>query len=425
MSSLKVLLSAYSCRPGKGSEPGVGWHVVREVAKYHQVWLLTRANNVEAITNACSANPIPNLQVIACSLPAWLEKLNHQQRAVQLHYYLWQIAAYQQAKPLHREIGFDLIHHVTYVKYWSPSFLSLLPVPFLWGPVGGGESTPQSFHSSFSWRGRTYEFARNVARMLAAADPFVRITARRSVLARATTEETAQKLRQLGAKRVEVQSQLGISTAEIAQLGELTGNLSPNVRFVSAGRLLHWKGFHLGLQAFAEADLPADAEYWIVGDGPQRQALQNLAQSLGIARQVKFLGALSREDTWQHVAGSWALVHPSLHESGGLVCLEAMAVACPVICLDWGGPAILVSRGAGFKVVVEHPYQVVTDLAHAMTHLATHPEQVTLMGRLGRNHVQTAFAWEIKGGAIASLYQTLATNHQKFDLLSMPGGVRD
>jgi glycosyltransferase involved in cell wall biosynthesis len=159
--------------------------------------------------------------------------------------------------------------------------------------------------------------------------------------------------------------------------------------------------------------------------------LQALAQSLGIARQVKFLGALSREDTWQHLAGSWALVHPSLHESGGLVCLEAMAAACPVICLDWGGPAILVSRGAGFKIPAEHPYQVVADIAHAMAHLADHPEQVTLMGRLGKNHVQTIFAWEVKGAAIAQLYETLTATNQatpetsncKFS--SAPGGVRD
>jgi hypothetical protein len=38
---MKILISAYSCEPGMGSEPGVGWNIAREVAKYHEVWVLT------------------------------------------------------------------------------------------------------------------------------------------------------------------------------------------------------------------------------------------------------------------------------------------------------------------------------------------------------------------------------------------------
>ena len=39
---MKVLISAYSCEPGRGSERGVGWNVAREVARRHEVWVLTR-----------------------------------------------------------------------------------------------------------------------------------------------------------------------------------------------------------------------------------------------------------------------------------------------------------------------------------------------------------------------------------------------
>ncbi|WP_318780277.1 hypothetical protein [Atlanticothrix silvestris] len=38
---MRILISAYACEPGQGSEPGVGWNVVREVSKYHHVWVLT------------------------------------------------------------------------------------------------------------------------------------------------------------------------------------------------------------------------------------------------------------------------------------------------------------------------------------------------------------------------------------------------
>ena len=98
---------------------------------------------------------------------------------------------------------------------------------------------------------------------------------------------------------------------------------------------MHWKGFHLGLRAFACANLP-DAEYWILGDGAELNQLQILADNLGIAQRVKFWGKLSREETLNKLRDCHVLVHPSLHDSGGWVCLEAMAAGRPVICLDLG-----------------------------------------------------------------------------------------
>lgn len=141
---MKILMSAYSCEPGRGSEPGVGWNVVREVAKHHEVWVLTRPDESKAVIEAeLARNPVPNLHFVYFTLPFWKDSLRlGQSGAMQIHYYLWQIQAYFVAQRLHREIGFDVVHHVTFVKYSTPCFLSLLPVPLVWGPVGGGESAP-------------------------------------------------------------------------------------------------------------------------------------------------------------------------------------------------------------------------------------------------------------------------------------------
>ena len=116
-----------------------------------------------------------------------------------LYYYLWQMGIYFLAKRLHREVGFDLVHHVTFVNYWMPSFLALLPVPFVWGPVGGGESAPRAFFRTFSLRGRMYEYLRNLARFVGEHDPFTRLTAQKATIALATTSESATRLRCLGA----------------------------------------------------------------------------------------------------------------------------------------------------------------------------------------------------------------------------------
>jgi len=417
---MKILMSAYSCEPGRGSEPGVGWNVIREVAKYHQVWVLTRPDESGAVIEAeLARNPVPNLHFVYFTLPIWGGGWRWgQSGAMQIHYYLWQIQAYFVARRLHREIGFDIIHHVTFVKYSNPSFLSLLPVPFVWGPVGGGESAPREFWRDFSSRAKVYEIVRNLIRGLGELDPFVYLTAKKSAVVSATTEDTAKRLYKMGVSDVQVLPAIGLANEDMALLAESGIPDASPLRFISIGRLLHWKGFYLGLRAFAKANI-ADAEYWILGDGPESDQLHTLAQNLGIAQQVKFWGNLPREETLAKLGESHVLVHPSLHDSGGFVCMEAMAAGRPIICLDLGGPGVLVTKETGFKIPAHHPDQTVQDLAEAMVRLACDSELRFQMGQAGQNRSNQEFSWEVKGKALISLYQDIFNKKHTGKLLEV------
>lgn len=415
MKRLKVLLSAYSCEPGRGSEPGVGWNVVREVAKYHDVWVLTRPDeSKEAIEAELKRNPIPGLQFVYFTLPFWQDSMRWgQSGAMQMHYYLWQIQAYFEARRLHRQVGFDVMHHVTFVKYSSPSLLSLLPVPFVWGPVGGGESAPTAFWQDFTLRAKAYETFRLVNHRIGELDPLSRLTASNSAIARATTPETAKRLKLMGADHIETYSALGLSDSELSLLSGFSAPTTTATRFISIARLLHWKGLHLSIRAFAEANLDKHAEYWILGDGPERETLVDLANGLGLGERVKFLGVLPRPETLQHLADCYALVHPSLHDSGGLVCLEAMAAGRPVICLDTGGPATQVTDQTGLKIPALNPQQAIQDLAQAMERLAGDRELCDRMGQAGKAYVSDHFSWDSKGKQLAQLYTDLVSQPQK------------
>jgi glycosyltransferase involved in cell wall biosynthesis len=402
---MKILMSAYSCEPGMGSEPGVGWNIVREAAKYHEVWVLTRPDESQDVIKAeLARNPIPNLHFVYFTLPFWQDSRKWgQSGGMQLHYYLWQIQAYFVAKHLHQQINFDLLHHVTFVKYSSPCFLSLLPIPLIWGPVGGGESAPISFWQDFSLKGKIYEIARSFARWLGEQDPFVRLTTKRSAIVRATTKDTADRLYKMGVNHVQILPESGLSAEDMELLGKYEMPNEPIVRFISMGRLLHWKGFHLGLRAFAQANLP-NTEYWIVGEGPQRDLLQTLAIDLGIVKKVKFWGNLPRHKALNLLQDCQVLVHPSLHDSGGWVCMEAMAAGRPVICLDLGGPGVQVTQETGFKIPADEPYQAVRDLAAAMIHLVTEPELRVSMGWAGRKLVRENYTWQVIGERLNKLY---------------------
>ena len=403
---MKVLLSAYACEPGRGTELGVGWNTAWEIAKYHEVWVLTRPDDGrESIEAELQRNPNPNLHFVYFTLPIFGSMWRQGSSiAFLIHYYFWQIQAFFVARRLHEEINFDLAHHVTFVRHSSPSFLVLLPIPFIWGPVGGGESAPAPFWQDFSWRNKVYEILRSGIRWVGERDPFAQMTAQRSTIVRATTEDTAIRIRHMGAKQVEIFPESSLTKEEIVRLSQCAVSNRTAVRFISMGRLLHWKGFHLGLRAFAQAQLPA-AEYWVLGDGPERQRLEELAAELGIADRVKFWNRLPRDEALQKLGSCTALVHPSLHDSGGWVCLEAMMAARPVICLDLGGPAVQVTEETGFKVAAGDPDGAARGLAAAMVRLANDPELQSAMGQSGQRRVKECYNWEIRGRQLCQLYE--------------------
>jgi glycosyltransferase involved in cell wall biosynthesis len=405
--SLNILVSAYACRPKMGSEPGVGWNMVRELAlRCESVCVLTRENNRPSIEAELSSTPIPGLHVVYHDLPAWARWWNRGQTALYFHYYFWQIGAYFAARKLHNSQAFDLAHHITYGRYCFPSFVSLLPIPFVWGPLGGGETAPKSFWRDFHVSGKVYETLRDWSRKIGELDPFVRITAKRSATAIVCTAETEACVRALGVERIKtIPGQTGVNEQDLAQFEKCAvSQLETSVRFISIGRLLHWKGFHLGLRAFAAANLEA-GEYWVIGNGPERKRLEALAQELGISDKVSFLGSLPREKTLIALGESCALVHPSLHDFSPTVCVEAMAAGRPVICLKLGGPANQITDETGLRIAADNPEDAVQGMAEAMKLLATNPQLRMQMGEAGQLRVKETYSWDIKGEFLTQLYE--------------------
>jgi glycosyltransferase involved in cell wall biosynthesis len=406
----RVLMSAYACEPGKGSEPGVGWNWVRQIARRHDVWVVTRASNREAIEAALDREPLPRVHWLYVDLPRWARSWKKGTRGLHLYYYLWQIAAFVAARRAHRRVQFDLAHHVTFVNFWMPSLVALLPVPFVWGPVGGGESAPTAFRGGFSTLGRLHEWARDAARQIARLDPLVRLTARRASVGFATTPDTERHMHALGCRSTTVYSEAGISVEELTTRKVAALPRGP-FTVISLGRLIHWKGYHLGLRAFAELHRAyPDARYWIVGDGAERPELERLAATLGIEEYVTFFGNVPRSAALEMLDTASVLLHPSLHDSGGWVCLEAMTAGRPVVCLDQGGPGLQVTDETGIKICPTTPDQVVSALAEALLRMAQSCELSAQLGAEGRRRIERFFDWDTKGAFMDSVYASVAAD---------------
>jgi len=381
---------------------------VREVSRNRgvSVTVITRRNNRSAIDRALVDNPQAELRFVYYDLPAWAGWWKSGRRGLQAYYYLWQIGAGRLAARLHAERPFDCSHHITFGRYWSPSFLPNLGIPFFWGPLGGGESAPRPFRESFSLRARLAEGLRGIARWGGERDPAVRRAARESAVVFAATSETADRLETLGARRVVLLGNAALSSAEHETLSQLPLPDNGPLRLMSAGRLLYWKGFDLGLRGFAASGI-RDAEYWIVGDGPFQAKLEALARELGVSDRVKLAGSMPREDVLALLGRSHALVHPSLHDSGGWACIEAMAAARPVICLDLGGPAVMVDNESGFKIDATAPASAVEEIAKAIEAVDSNRTLLRRKGEAARDRVRDQFSWEARADQVVEAYNSV------------------
>lgn len=402
---MKVLISAYACEPERGSEPGIGWNWARSISDHHSVWILTQRKFRKHIEETLARAPLKNARFTFIELPSWALFIRRGRLGSLLHYYLWQIMAYLEGRRLHEQVHFDLVHHVTFGKFSTPSFLAMLGPPFVWGPVGGGESAPSAFWKSFSFGGLLHEVLRSAARSIQEVDPFVRLTSRRARHAFATSEETAKRMRLLGCSQVFVMSSVALPDEEIGKLARIPIRRAGPFRVLSMGRLLHWKGFELGVRAFAEFHRRfPDSEYHLVGDGPESKRLKRLADDLGIGESTRFHGEVTRASALRVLAECDVLMHPSLHDSGGWVCSEAMGAGRPVICLDLSGPALQVTEETGFKIPAVSPRQAVRGLADALYRLASDAQLRALMGEACRKRVMEHLSWQGKAALMVEFY---------------------
>lgn len=408
---MKVLYIAFACEPGQGSEPGVGWNFAARPAGRYQAWILTDESHRRGIEAYLRQNPGCNLRVVYCSLPKW-QKFLVRFGGFNLHYYLWHRHVARVARALNERERFDLVHHVTYARYWMPSAARTLNVPYIWGPVGGAEDVSWKMLMGTGWRLQLSEMARSVVRRVFEWHPATRQSIRRAAVMLAGTEQTARRLRELGARRVELVPMIGCEADDVKPVEPSGDRL---VRFASAGRLLGWKGFELGLRAFAAAKLE-NARYILIGAGPERRRLARVARQLGIDRQVEMTGGLSREECLRRLGQSDVLIHPSLHDSGGYICMEALCMGKPVVCLDVGGPAIQVNSDCGIKISPTSAQQVVSELAGAMRQLAGDPALRRRMGQSAQRFMLKSFTWDRRMVLVEQLYrQVLAGTRTRDD----------
>lgn len=332
----RILVSAYACGPGDEPEASAGWAFAQAAARDADVWIITRTRFSAAIGRALEhdAGLAAHITVTELDLPPVIQRFKRGSLGVYWYYALWQSAFVRRARKLHRELEFDVVHHVTFANDWMPAGAARLDIPLVWGPVGGSSRVPLG--RTAKWLG-IRGFVTELARIPLTGIPralFGDAAARRASVVIAQNPDVAHRFRKSRNVIVEPNAAFRVERESTPR--------DPRTAVLVA-RLLAWKGGRIAIAALAEPGLE-DWRLEIFGDGYERRRLEGLARRFGVAERVVFHGHRPRTEVLAALRRATVLAFPSLHDQAGWAAAEASALGCPVVCFPLGGPPTLAER---------------------------------------------------------------------------------
>lgn len=408
MKRLKLVLSCYACEPNRGSEPGVGWAWALGMAKRHETYVLTRANNrgvIEAELARQNLLPSETPNFIYVDLSPFVCRLKKRGIVpISLYYLLWQFKARKTLDSLH--LNADIIHHVTFCSFMIPGVWWRRKEKVVIGPIGGMCICPAPFRRLFRGKLWIKEVARTALLKMWWMNVFYRLGKKHSD-AMLFIDEKTRKAIGGEAKR----TQLMMDTAVPVELADSKYDLPPTRerQFVFAGVIEPRKGLEIALRAYAKAfsGEPHRPAFKVFGQGRDLEWNRRLAVRLGIAENVQFCGKVDQHVLWQEVRKSLALVFPSVRDTCGSINVEAMALQTPVICFNHQGVGEVTDNTCAFRIEPTIWVSAVAGFASAMEQIANSLERASCMGKSGRNLVLANYTWDMKFDSATKIYEEI------------------
>ena len=366
---MKVLISAYACDPYRGSEPGVGWTAVSRIAQSHDVCVLTDIHNKAGWEKGRFEGIIPaNIQVrflrdssdfcnnrFIAHLQSWMRYASFTRQVL------------EPALQWHKEEKFDICHHVTIAAWRMPSPLWRLPIPFVWGPIGGAGYIPPAFRSMLSPSARLFERMRDFQTAIASrSNSFLNCVNHAAVIF-AANEETEIFLKKFRGDKPLIRLPIASLPAEKVERFKFAMEQKHNdgpLRLFAGGNMEGRKGASLALKALAFVkNKGVDFHYTIAGGGPETVALQQLTRDLQLTSSVTFHPGYQGEDYVKVLQETDVYFLPSFRESTPVTLLEAYLAGCYPVVADISAQGEIVRLAGGSAVPAKSMQQLIEGLA--------------------------------------------------------------
>jgi glycosyltransferase involved in cell wall biosynthesis len=422
MSRLRILVLAPDSSPEAVSIPFVSYCHAAALAQLHDVTLVVQSSVGDPVRRAKA--PFRSIEVVRMPwiehIYAWsvrrIFKYNFDTQMLTAFGYPFALAfewrAWQQLRRRIFAGQFDVVLRLLPMTAVLPSpfafFLRKGPIPFVLGPLQGGLRSAPGF-SQPDKREWTFRL-RKLYRFL----PFARSTYRHAAAIILAVSHIRTQFTAYSDKLFFIPENGIDRSLCVAELRRPEPGAKLELTFV--GGFVRRKACYLGLRAAAPLLRSGLAQFTLIGDGPERTTLEQLARDLGITKAVAFGGWLSHAEVLKRLRSADVVVLPAIREGGGGVVFEALASGAVPVILDWGGPGDIVHPEVGYKVHPSNEEEVVLQMERILSDLAANRDLVYRLRQQGLAYARECLTWDAKAQATTQVLNWVLRRGPKPDL---------
>lgn len=373
MERLRILVIAHELSPTQGSECSVGWNIVTNLSKFHDLTVLYAETNQFNTSNYKIAveqyereNERQNgLNFISIPQPRYTRFLVSLNRLISPKksaigfaplfykgYRAWQKKAYIQACALSKAKSFDIVHQLTAISFREPGLLWKFDSPFVWGPCSGLVKIPTTFYNELTKKEIAFELLRSLANFMQSHCSYrINEARKKASMIYTVTLDDFIYFNTRASGKVKQMLDVGSFSESIEILPRVKRN--SHLKLLWIGRVVYTKALDILLYAMNDIlNVSQVIELTIIGDGPLLLNYKSLAQKLNL-NNINWLGTLSHEDVFNHIKDADVLVHTSIKEATSAVILESLTYGLPVICHEAFGMSYAINNSCGIKIPLQ------------------------------------------------------------------------
>ncbi len=407
---LNVLINAYAVSPNWGSEPGMGWNWIVNIARHCNVFVITEGEWKDEILDAVAKLPQrDNIHFFFNPLPDRVRKMCWNQGDWRFYWYYrkWQKRTLAIARDIISKHKIDVMHQLNMIGFREPGYLwKIKDIPLVWGPVGGVANIPTAYLKGAGWRMNLFCRVKNyISDLQFRFHPRVRAAVKQSTMI-AAMKEVQEATKKVYGKEIPVINETGTYPSPPEKEIEIKSDPN-NLTVLWVGKFDYRKRLDIALKAVAAAN-NFNIKLYICGTGTNEQIdeYRELTDVLNINLQVNWLGRVDHEKIPSLMKASDLLLFTSLSEATSTVVLEAISVNLPILSFAACGFGPLVNDFAGKCVEFTEPHQSVEDFAKQLNYFYKNRGKLSeIAGQESANSY--TLSWDYKGKQISKIYRSV------------------
>lgn len=409
---LKVLINAYACSPGMGSEPGMAWNWVKNLAKFCELYIITEGEFWEKIEAAVpTLEQGGNMHFYYNPVSDEIRKMcwNQGDWRFYKYYRQWQWKTYLMAKGICEKERIDVLHQLNMIGFREPGYLWKLSkengVPFVWGPIGGLKQFPTAYLKGAGLKMQLFMRLKNFLNIWQLKhEKRVDEALKTARLLMSSIPDSYRALKKYK----------GLESMVIPETGCFLSDDISTARFDNEEFHIMWVGkfdfrkqLPLALQAVALAKNPKlKLDVYGSGSVGQVEMAKRMGEELGISQQVIWYGNQKNDVVMEAMRKAQLFFFTSVNEDTSTVVLEAVSNRLPVVCFDACGMSAVIDASVGRKIALSQPFQSAHDFARILNELEGNR---ALLKQLSENcrQRQMELSWEVKARKVVEEYKRI------------------